>query len=178
MRRTVIIAVAGTLLVLVTARMLIDAQWILFRGSTTLDARHEARLRDEATAALASRDVPVGALLFYGDSVIGVGHNTVRRDANAGGHAEINAISDAIGRFGVEGFNALNRDSVWMVTTFEPCVMCRGAILEYGIRNVRFVKGKSSLQWLREDARLMRYQLLRRQTGIEEMQDSLFKMYK
>ena len=151
--------------------------WMFLSTGGALSPAITARLRDEGRAAVATRDVPVSAVLLYGDSVIGAGHNTVRAHGNAGGHAEINAISDAIAHMGLDTFMHLPKDSLRMVTTFEPCLMCRGAILEYGIKHVEFLKGKSVWFWLREDLRTLRYQWARRNRAGESLQDSLFELY-
>jgi tRNA(Arg) A34 adenosine deaminase TadA len=126
-----------------------------------------------ADSALSSRDVPVAAVILYGDTVIGSGFNTVVRDGNAGGHAEINAISSVFRGRGEKAFRALNRDSLVLVTTLEPCPMCRGAIAGYGIRKVRILKPKPLTMLVREDLRLLRYYLERRLSGPEALQDSL-----
>lgn len=131
-------------------------------------------LRILGAQALASEDVPVGAVVLYGDSILGAGYNTVLRDSAAGGHAEINAISSAFRKVGYERFQKLDRDSLMLVTTFEPCVMCRGAILEYNIKRVVFIKGKPVLHWLREDFRTFAYYWRRSQSGPPALQDSLF----
>jgi tRNA(Arg) A34 adenosine deaminase TadA len=134
-------------------------------------------LRTLGMKALESNDVPVGAVVIYGEQIIGSGHNKVQRDLSAGGHAEIEALSDAIRRLGFEHFQTLNRDSVILVTTFEPCLMCRGAILEYRIANVVFLKGKPVLSWIREDLRTLRFSWTRKQGGSPALQDSLFRKH-
>ncbi|HXD93649.1 MAG TPA: deaminase, partial [Bacteroidia bacterium] len=65
------------------------------------------------------------------------------RDTNIGGHAEINAISNTIKNIGTQNFNQLNRDSLILITTFEPCLMCRGAIIENRIKHIEFIKEKT-----------------------------------
>ncbi len=134
-------------------------------------------LRVLGAKALETKDVPVGAVVLVGEEIIGSGYNTVQRDSSAGGHAEIEALTDAIRRLGFERFQALDRDSLLLVTTFEPCLMCRGAILEYNVRNVVFLKGKPVLSWLREDLRTFRYSWTRKQGGPASLQDSLFRQH-
>jgi tRNA(Arg) A34 adenosine deaminase TadA len=109
--------------------------WALVHKAYVLEPEH--RLADHEVAelsalgatAIGSLVVPVAALLVYQGRIIGRGYNTVRREGNAGGHAEINAISDAMRSLGPEGFDALDRDHLVLLTTFEPCAMCRGAII-------------------------------------------------
>ncbi len=128
-------------------------------------------------SALVSRDVPVAAILLYGDSVIGSGFNTVKAAGNAGGHAEINAISAALRRLGETEFAKLDRDSLVLVTTYEPCPMCRGAIVLYNIRRVDILKRKPPTTLVREDMRILRYYWQREISGPEALQDSLFQKH-
>jgi tRNA(Arg) A34 adenosine deaminase TadA len=157
--------------------MVLAYSWPALKGDGEIEGTQLRQIADAGHASLASRDVPVGALLFYGDSVIGTGHNTVKRDGNAGGHAEINALSDAMAKIGLDDFNKLDRDSLRIVSTFEPCLMCRGALLEYRIKHVAFLKAKPVTHWLREDLRTLLYQWRREEAGEERVQDSLFEMY-
>ncbi|MBK9759331.1 MAG: nucleoside deaminase [Flavobacteriales bacterium] len=157
--------------------------WLAIHGFPFLKSRyegvaaHSAELRNLGVRAIPARDVPVAALLLFGDSIIGRGFNTVRRDGNAGGHAEINTITDAMRSFGIDAFNKLDRDRLTLISTFEPCAMCKGAILEYRIRNVRYVKAKSMLHWLREDLRGISYDIGKTRIGPVGLQDSLFRMH-
>ncbi len=127
--------------------------------------------------AIRSGDVPVAALLLYNDSVIGKGYNTVLRDGNAGGHAEVNALSDAFRSLGREHFDRLDRDRMVLLTTFEPCALCRGSILEYRIGHVAFIEPKSVWHWMKEDVRSIGYELTRQRSGPDHLQDSLFRLH-
>lgn len=129
------------------------------------------------TTAIGSLDVPVAALLVYRNQVIGRGYNTVRRDGNAGGHAEINAISEAMSTIGVVGFDALDRDDLVLLTTFEPCTMCRGAIIEYRIERVGFVEPKSLRHHAGQLLKDLRYELYKVNLGPSGLQDSLFRLH-
>ncbi len=121
--------------------------------------------------------MPIAALLTYHDSTIGRGFNTVLRDGNSGGHAEINAISDAIRHRGRINFDSLDREKLVLLTTFEPCAMCKGAIIQYRIKNVRFIEPKSLSHWLRDDLRGVGYELRKQRVGPELLQDSLFRSH-
>lgn len=127
--------------------------------------------------AIPAGDVPVAALLLYNDSVIGQGYNTVLRDGNAGGHAEVNAVSDALHRLGHEGFAQLDRDHLLLVTTYEPCAMCRGMLLEYRIPRVAFVQAKTLRHWLHDDLRDLGQLLRQQRSAPAGLQDSLFRLY-
>ncbi len=68
-------------------------------------------------------EVPIGAALVVGTESgrkIFVGSNSVQR--HAAGHAEVNALQLALDRLGPGALE--NRDSLWLVTSFEPCPMC------------------------------------------------------
>lgn len=135
------------------------------------------RLQALGQEAIASRDVPVAALLLHGGRLIGSGRNTVLSHGDAAGHAEVNAVSDAIRSLGWQRFNALNRDSLLLLTTFEPCAMCRGMLLEHRIGQVAYLHGKSLGHWLREDARWLLYELLLRPGAPEDLQERLFMQH-
>jgi tRNA(Arg) A34 adenosine deaminase TadA len=151
----------------------------LYRFHTEKNLSHEEKelLIKNASLALQSKDVPVGALLVYNDTVLSSGYNTVLRDSNAGGHAEINAISNAIKKIGLMSFSQLDRDQLILLTSFEPCEMCKGAILEYHISHVYFMKGKGIFHWIKNDAKQLRYEWMKNKSAGEEIQDSLFMLH-
>lgn len=140
----------------------------------SLDKQHTAQLFSLGDSALRSGDVPVASLLVYHDSVIGTGFNTVLAQKSAGGHAEINAISSALKSLGKETFDTLNRKSLTLITTFEPCPMCRGAIIEYNIRNVVYLKPKSLGYWFSKDGAVLWYEIAKHRGEPAWLQDSLF----
>jgi len=146
-------------------------------SSAHLDKDTETKLLSTAATALQSSDVPVGAVLLYNDSILSTGFNTVLRDSDVGRHAEINAISSAISKTGFKAFSKLDRNKLVLVSTFEPCMMCRGAAIEYNIRHVLFMKDKGIFHWLRSDAKQLRYEWNKVQCEGEEKQDSLFRLH-
>ena len=78
-----------------------------------------------AGAALASGDVPVGAVVVDGDDrVIGTGHNIRERDDDPTGHAEVVALREA-----ARGRGSWRLDDCTLVVTLEPCTMCAGALV-------------------------------------------------
>jgi tRNA(adenine34) deaminase len=91
---------------------------------TSYDAAMRAAL-DEARAALASDDVPIGAVVLdAGGSVIGSGRNVRERDGDPTGHAELGAIREAAARVGQWRLTGCT-----LVVTLEPCTMCAGAVV-------------------------------------------------
>ena len=137
----------------------------------------KAELFELGKESLKSSDAPVASVIIYNDSVIGRGYNTVLRDTLAGGHAEINAISDAIKHVGIKKFNELNRASLILISTFEPCMMCKGAIQLYKIKHVYFLKSKSPFFWIKNFYSELLYEKNKRKTGPEILQDSLFRLH-
>jgi tRNA(adenine34) deaminase len=92
-----------------------------------VDAPDERVMRlalEEARAAAAGGDVPVGAVIVRGDEVLARQGNAREREQDPTAHAEILALrqaSSAIGSWHLEGCA--------MVVTLEPCAMCAGAIV-------------------------------------------------
>jgi len=78
---------------------------------------------DEARAALATGDVPIGAVVIDpAYAVIGRGRNVREADADPTGHAEIVALREAARARG-----EWRLDGCTLVVTLEPCTMCAGA---------------------------------------------------
>jgi len=157
--------------------MLLHSKWHLFRISPDISPDDKKELVELALNSLESKDVPVAALLIYKGKVIGAGYNTVVRNTSAGEHAEINAISNAIDSLGFRQFQFLDRDSLWLISTYEPCMMCAGAMVIYNIQKVSFLKEKTLEHNLRQDARLLRYFWKRTPMQPASLQDSLFYLH-
>jgi tRNA(Arg) A34 adenosine deaminase TadA len=174
LRRTLVVLLALGILVLLWT--LVHKAY-LFEPSARLEPQQVEELGQLGTRAIGSLDVPVAALLVYRNTVIGRGFNTVRRDGNAGGHAEINAISDAMSVLGVVGFDALDREDLVLITTFEPCAMCRGAIMEYRIGRVGFIEPKSLRHHAGQLRKELQYELYKVNLEPSGLQDSLFRLH-
>jgi tRNA(adenine34) deaminase len=78
----------------------------------------------EAELAAAEDEVPVGALVVFGNEVIGRGHNRVIQRCDPTAHAEIEALREAGKAIG----NYRLTDAT-LFSTIEPCAMCAGAIV-------------------------------------------------
>jgi cytosine deaminase len=98
-----------------------------------------ARLDDEAYMAQAFRwasqgyaegGCPIGGVLVDNDSgrVLGEGHNALVQEGNPIIHGEMAALR-AAGRL-------RNRHDTTMYTTLQPCFMCAGTIVQFGIPRV------------------------------------------
>jgi tRNA(adenine34) deaminase len=88
----------------------------------------------QAELALASGDVPVGAVILDADfNVVATGRNTRELNHDPLGHAEVNAIREAAAKLGDWRLSECT-----LVVTLEPCVMCAGAIVAARIPRVVF----------------------------------------
>lgn len=152
-------------------------KWYLKNGQWKPDSAVSAKLSQLGDSALNTLDVPVAAVLVYNNVIIGEGWNTVRRNSMAGGHAEINAISDAMRKTGVDSFMKLDREHLTLITTLEPCSMCEGAIVEYNIRHVIIMKSKSMYHWFKQWKKLARYEWNKQVATTDSLQDALFKKH-
>ncbi|MEY4364944.1 MAG: hypothetical protein RLZZ305_288 [Actinomycetota bacterium] len=79
---------------------------------------------EEARAATAHGDVPVGAVVLRGGAVIARRHNERELSNDPTAHAEVLALRDAAAQVG-----SWRLDECTLVVTLEPCLMCAGAAL-------------------------------------------------
>jgi tRNA(adenine34) deaminase len=77
---------------------------------------------NEARKAYDLGEVPIGAVVVWGERVVGRGHNLVESLQDATAHAEMQAITAAAH---TSGGKYLNECTLYV--TVEPCVMCAGA---------------------------------------------------
>lgn len=88
---------------------------------------------DQARAALAHGDVPVGAVLVCGQRIVARAHNTRERDRDPLGHAEISAL-----RAGAASLGRWRLNDCDLYVTLEPCPMCAGAMVAARLRSLIF----------------------------------------
>ncbi|MGA2211304.1 MAG: nucleoside deaminase [Acidimicrobiales bacterium] len=77
---------------------------------------------EEAEAALAHGDVPIGAAVVIGGEVVARRHNERELSGDPTAHAEVLALreaADVVGGWRLDGAS--------LVVTVEPCPMCAGA---------------------------------------------------
>jgi tRNA(adenine34) deaminase len=88
---------------------------------------------DLAAEAQEAGEVPVGAVVVRGDTVIGGGYNRPISAADPTAHAEVMALRDAakyLGNYRLTGCT--------LYVTLEPCAMCIGAIFHARIARLVF----------------------------------------
>ena len=86
-----------------------------------------------AAEAAAAGDVPVGAVVVQGGTVIARAANRTVRDQDPTAHAEVlvlRAAARALGRWRL--------DDCTLVVTIEPCAMCAGALVLSRVERVVF----------------------------------------
>ncbi len=100
---------------------------------------------DEARRALATDDVPIGAVVIGPDgALLGSGRNEREALGDPTAHAEMVAIREAAARLRTRRAQRGERDDGWrledctLVVTLEPCAMCAGAVVLARIPRVVF----------------------------------------
>jgi tRNA(Arg) A34 adenosine deaminase TadA len=88
---------------------------------------------DEARAAAAAGEVPVGAVVTRAGALVSSARNRMLADADPTAHAEMVALRAAAAAFGT---SRLDDCDLWV--TLEPCAMCAGAIALARIRRLHF----------------------------------------
>lgn len=88
---------------------------------------------DEARAAGARGEVPIGAVVVRGETVLGRAGNRTRELNDITAHAEIAAIREAASALGSE--RLVDAD---LYVTLEPCTMCAAAISFARIRRLYY----------------------------------------
>jgi tRNA(adenine34) deaminase len=89
---------------------------------------------DEARAAVAHGDVPIGAVVVVDGRIVARRHNERERLGDPTAHAEILALRDAAASVG-DGWR-LTGATVFV--TLEPCPMCAGALVAARVARLVF----------------------------------------
>ncbi|HEX3985992.1 MAG TPA: tRNA adenosine(34) deaminase TadA [Acidobacteriaceae bacterium] len=79
---------------------------------------------DEARAAAAAGEVPIGAVVVMGGAIVARAQNRVLRDIDPTAHAEMVAMRAAAQAIG--NYRLLDCE---LFVTLEPCAMCAGAMI-------------------------------------------------
>jgi len=93
-----------------------------------------ARALEEAAAAPAHGDVPIGAVVVVNGEIVARRHNERELTGDPTAHAEVLALRDAAASVG-DGWRLVDAT---VVVTVEPCPMCAGALLAARVRRVVF----------------------------------------
>jgi len=87
----------------------------------------------EAEAAAARGEVPIGAVVALGDTIVAQAGNRTRERNDPTAHAEMLAIRDAAASLSAERLASAD-----LYVTLEPCTMCAAAISFARIRRLYF----------------------------------------
>ncbi len=88
---------------------------------------------DEARAALAHGDVPIGAVVMVDGEIVARRHNERELTNDPTAHAEVLALRDAAAAVG-----SWRLDDATLVVTLEPCPMCAGAAVNARVSRLVF----------------------------------------
>ncbi|MDD2469838.1 MAG: nucleoside deaminase [Bacilli bacterium] len=105
---------------------------------------------DLANKAYAVGEVPVGAVIVQGDAIVSSAYNQKETTNIATRHAELIAIEEASR---VKGDWRL--DDCIMYVSLEPCMMCKGAIMESRIKQVVYAAKDMQNKYQNVDANIM-----------------------
>ena len=94
------------------------------RHGAVTDLEFMAAALEEARAAGAAGEVPIGAVITRGGGIIARGGNRTIRDNDATTHAEVVAI-----RAASRDLRSWRLEGCTLYVTVEPCAMCAGAIV-------------------------------------------------
>ena len=95
---------------------------------------------DQAKAAAAAGEVPIGSVLLEGGAVIGSGFNQPISSNDPTAHAEVIALREAAVRT-----SNYRLPGTTLVVTIEPCLMCAGAMVNARVSRVIF--GAQEPKW-------------------------------
>ena len=78
----------------------------------------------EAQRAASEKEIPVGAVLVYQDTLIAASHNRRENENDPTAHAEVRVLQEAARKL-----DRWRLTDCTLYVTIEPCTMCAGAIL-------------------------------------------------
>lgn len=164
------------ILVLGLAIWLLQSQIYRLKKTKKVPGFIKERLEFLGKQALLHNDIPISAVVLYKDSIIGEGYNMICKDSDLSRHAEIVALNKVFKEHG-NTFRDLDRSALSLYSTYEPCEMCKGAILLYGIKNIYFEETKPFLKQVKSSIRSMLYNTEINRFDAPNLQESLFEMH-
>jgi hypothetical protein len=175
MKKSAYIALLLTIIVILIIYFL-RSEFFRIVPSINLVNLSKRELRINGIEALKKGDEPVSAIILYNYSLIGRGYNTIKSDTNVVGHAVINAVNDALKSTGWDQFNTLDKKYLIVMTTTEPCQICKAVLQEYGIQKVEFMNKLSLNYWLNVYWDDFVFEFKKRQLNPNDLQDSLYQL--
>lgn len=126
------------------------------------DARWMALALEEARAAFAGGEVPVGAVIVCGDELVARNHNRTGERSDPTAHAEILALREAAEKLGDW---RLTEHSLYV--TLEPCAMCAGSLVAARIKRLVFATDDPKAGMCGSLANLVQDERLNHQMAVE-----------
>ena len=101
-----------------------DGRVLTRPGSSISDEELMRAALTEARKAMASHEVPIGAVIAVGDEIVAAGFNQPISTVDPTAHAEIRALRAAAQKVGTYRLTGAT-----LCVTVEPCAMCVGAMV-------------------------------------------------
>jgi tRNA(adenine34) deaminase len=93
----------------------------------------------EAKRGLSEGEVPIGAVAVKDGQVVARGHNHRIAHSDITAHAEISCLRELSFKYlNHDGNLSFDLGGIAIYSTLEPCAMCLGAMIHYGIGRVVF----------------------------------------
>jgi tRNA(adenine34) deaminase len=102
-------------------------------GAAARDSDYMRAALEQAAAAGARGEVPVGAVLVRGADIVATGGNSPIASLDPTAHAEVAAL-----RAGGRALGSYRLTDTTLYVTLEPCVMCAAAIVHARVRRLVF----------------------------------------
>jgi tRNA(Arg) A34 adenosine deaminase TadA len=103
------------------------------RSQQQLDREHMGLALEQARAAAAIGEVPIGAVVVIDGRVVASRHNQREQLQDPTAHAELLAIRDAAAAVG-----SWRLEDATVIVTLEPCAMCAGTMVNARVARVVF----------------------------------------
>lgn len=97
-------------------------------GQSDVDSKFLRAAYEQAKKSYDEGGLPIGAVMVEKDAIIAAGHNRRVQDGNPIAHGEMDCFKNAGRR--------ARYDGVTLYTSLSPCMMCSGAVVQFGVKRV------------------------------------------